>query len=251
MPLEYEYETLRRRAEERLGEEPEKNHGFDQKSSESLIHELRVHQIELEIQNDELRRVQRIVEENRKRYFDLFDTAPVGLVILDDTGIVKQFNRAFFEMIDQEALRSFNRGFADLLCEPDAEVFRARFKAILKNPRDKQLEVRLKLEEDEVRHVLLRSAFNEKPAAGPQEKDAGELIFTVEDISKQKQLEDELTSALDRLQILNKLLPICRQCNKIKKDNGTWERLTDHIQESTDKDHSQSVCPACSGKPAI
>src|ERR1700690_845371 len=44
---------------------------------QSLVHELRVHQIELEMQNDELRRTQQELEASSEKYFDLYDLAPV------------------------------------------------------------------------------------------------------------------------------------------------------------------------------
>ena len=57
-----------------------------------VAHELSVHQIELEMQNDELRRAQLDLEEQRAKYFELFDLAPVGYLTLSDKGIVGDAN---------------------------------------------------------------------------------------------------------------------------------------------------------------
>jgi hypothetical protein len=62
---------------------PEKKPGQDAPSADAeqlrqALHELRVHQIELEMQNEELRRAQLELDAARARYFDLYDLAPVG-----------------------------------------------------------------------------------------------------------------------------------------------------------------------------
>jgi PAS domain S-box-containing protein len=57
-----------------------------------LVHELQVHQIELEMQNEELRRAQETITETGKRYTDLYDFAPVGYVTLDPQGIIIEVN---------------------------------------------------------------------------------------------------------------------------------------------------------------
>jgi PAS domain S-box-containing protein len=57
-----------------------------------LFHELRVHQVELELQNEELRRIQLELEVGRERYFDLYDMAPVGYCTVDDGGLILEAN---------------------------------------------------------------------------------------------------------------------------------------------------------------
>lgn len=58
------------------------------------VHDLQVHQIELEMQNDELRRVQLMLETARSRYFELYDMAPVGYCTVNDGGQVVEANLA-------------------------------------------------------------------------------------------------------------------------------------------------------------
>ena len=68
----------RLRAEEILASRAAEYEGLSTQDTRALIHELRVHQIELEMQNDELRQAQFEIETMRDQYADLYDFAPVG-----------------------------------------------------------------------------------------------------------------------------------------------------------------------------
>ena len=61
----------------------------------SLVHEMDVQRIELEMQFDELRRTQAALEAARDRYSALFDMAPLGYLSLDSRGRIRQVNRAW------------------------------------------------------------------------------------------------------------------------------------------------------------
>ena len=62
--------------------------------SRRVVHELQVHQIELEIQNDTLRSSQVQLEESRENYSSLFEFSPIGYLILDSNLLVTKANGA-------------------------------------------------------------------------------------------------------------------------------------------------------------
>lgn len=79
-------------AEKKLTNSPGFPSGLKTKSPEEIIRDLQVHQIKLEMQNEELRRIHLALEESRDKYQDLYDFAPVGYFTLNHKGIIKDVN---------------------------------------------------------------------------------------------------------------------------------------------------------------
>jgi PAS domain-containing protein len=81
----------RRRAEEHLRQQHTEAAGERiEIDAQRLVHELQVHQIELEMQNTELQQARDALETALERYSDLFDFAPVGYLILDHEGTIRE-----------------------------------------------------------------------------------------------------------------------------------------------------------------
>ena len=83
---------LRNIAEMKLGECPALSSKINDKTPEEIIHELEVNQIELEMQNEELKRVQADLQESRDKYEDLYDFAPIGYLTLTHKGTIEEVN---------------------------------------------------------------------------------------------------------------------------------------------------------------
>ena len=99
MTQDQKFNKLRAEAEKRLLSLTELSEMPTAEEIKKLIHELQVHQIELEMQNQELREAQLLLEESRDQYADLFDFAPIGYFIIDQKGIILQSNLTAASML--------------------------------------------------------------------------------------------------------------------------------------------------------
>ena len=102
---------LRRRAETSLRNET----GVPATDPDVVVHELRVHQAELEIQNEELRRAQVELQESHDKYLDLFDFAPVAYFTIDRSDKIDEVNRAGLLLLNADMAAVRNARFTKFL----------------------------------------------------------------------------------------------------------------------------------------
>jgi PAS domain S-box-containing protein len=99
--------------------------------TQQTLHELRVHQIELEMQNEELRRAQVSLDEAMERYFDLYNFAPIGYFTISEKGLIIEANLTFSTLLGVEKTTLIKTPFTRLIHPDDQDVFYKHRKQVL------------------------------------------------------------------------------------------------------------------------
>ena len=87
------------------------------------LHELEVHRIELELQNEELRQAQKELESARARYFDLYDMAPVGYVTLSKKGVILETNLIAAILLGVRKVDLVGRPLSRFIPKEDQDIY--------------------------------------------------------------------------------------------------------------------------------
>ena len=138
---------LRRRAEEqsqvastRLAETAQ---ALTPEAAQLLIHELRVHQIELEMQNEELRRTQVELDLMRARYFDLYDLAPVGYCSINANGLLVEANLHASTLLGISRAKLVRQRISQLILKADQDIYYQCHRKLLATSLAQRCELRL------------------------------------------------------------------------------------------------------------
>ena len=114
---------LRRRAEVIVEQESADLQALTPEQMLGLVHELRVHQIELEMQNENLRHTQTELELARDRYVDLYDFAPVGYMTLSESGVILDANLTVASMLGVERAQLLGRPMTQFIVAEDQDGY--------------------------------------------------------------------------------------------------------------------------------
>ncbi|MBK8946691.1 MAG: PAS domain S-box protein [Ignavibacteriae bacterium] len=132
-----ENDELRKIALNKLSEKDFEFDLLSQKDFKEIIHELKVHQIELEIQNEELRIAQEKLEESKQNYYHLFNNAPIGYILLDSSGTILNANLEMQNILNLNLSEIKNKPFNLFLTTGDSNKFLSIYHAFFKRPDNK------------------------------------------------------------------------------------------------------------------
>ena len=176
---------LRRRAETLLKARPAPATELSAEDAMRLIHELQVHQIELEIQNEELKQTQSQLEESRDRYSDLYDYAPVGYLTLDQWGKILEANFTTATLLGVARDRLVGQYFGLFLPQEDQKSFRTLLQGMEEHQR-RRAELHLKKEQGEGEVILLDVMFVR------DQQGQGRYRISLTDITGLKHIQEEM-----------------------------------------------------------
>ena len=117
--------------------------GMKEESTLDLIKELQVHQLELEIQNRELRETEKQLALSRVRYADLYDFSPIGYASLNEHAVIEEINITGGKLLGDNAHKLIGRSFTDFVFQEDIPKLKEHLQRCRWSRQKKNLEVRL------------------------------------------------------------------------------------------------------------
>jgi len=162
-----------------------------------LFHDLRVHQIELEMQNEELRRAQWELDAARTRYFLLFDMAPVGYFTVGENGLIMESNLTGARLLGLERADLVKRPLTRFILPEDQDVYYLHRKSLFETGASQVCEFRMLRRDDSPRWMRLDATL-------AHDDESGEPVcrVVISDIHDRKQTEMALVQSLKEKEVL-------------------------------------------------
>jgi PAS domain S-box-containing protein len=196
-------------------------------AAKRLLHELQVHQIELELQNEELRRAQVALEESRARYFDLYNLAPVGYFTLDGRGAILEANLTGATLLGATRDALVGQPLSGFISGDDADVFYLHHRQLMSTGTPHACELRMSRKDATPFTVWLEAtavALEDGPPA---------CRVVISDISARKDAEERLRRKRTLLQAAGTMARLGGWAIKLPRKELTW---TDEARALLDLD---------------
>ncbi|MEI8326238.1 MAG: EAL domain-containing protein [Betaproteobacteria bacterium] len=184
------------------------------------LQELQIHEIELEMQNEELRRAQASLDHERARYADLYDLAPVGYCSLDADGLIGQCNFQAAAMLGLPRHKLVGQRIYRFILPKDQDIF-----YLLRSQIDKTGQAQpgeLRMVKGDGKPFWVSMAAN----ATRDEADSTVLRVVLSDISERKQAEESLRLVASVFTHTREGIMIASVDGRIIEVNDAFTRIT-------------------------
>lgn len=206
---------------EKASQLPEDMESLSSEEMREKLHELRVHQIELELQNDELLRVQSELDIARERYFDFYNLAPVGFCTISKQGLIIETNLATTAMLGETSAAIINQPLTRFIHKEDQDVYYLCRKQLFESGGIQEFDLRM------VKNDGTTFWAHMMATAAQMGKSTPEYRVMMSDVSERKKAEAALKETeRAQLELLNKL----NEAQQIAKiGSWEWDLQTHHI----------------------
>jgi PAS domain S-box-containing protein len=182
--------SLRSRAEGMLAKQKQRLRENSSGDLKKLVHELGTHQIELEMQNEELRRARIEIEASRTKYADLYDFSPMGYFTFDKKGLIKEVNQTGAGMLGKAKRSLIDKPIQDYIEHSSRAVFRGHLTEVFRTQARQTCEINLRIPHGAMFSAQLQSIVADNVK--------GTIAFcrtAVIDISARKRAEEALQAS--------------------------------------------------------
>jgi PAS domain S-box-containing protein len=218
-------DILREKAEQLLSASKNSNTDVEMMEVKRLFHELQIHQLELEMQNDELQNATVELERRRIDFSNLFELAPTGYFVTNQTSIIQNVNFAGTKLLGVDKGNLINKPFLLNIHQEDRDLFYVYFHKLFSNDNAQTCYLRLVKQNQEVLTVQIVGIATKSTAVNTI------CYLTVTDVSEKQKAEQKLKEA-------NKTLEIALEASS----TGIWE-----IDIITGKIYLDDFCHALYG----
>jgi len=222
---------LKNAAEKKLRRSSGTSADMNKKDSEGLLYELQVHQIELEMQNDELRRIQLALEESRDKYLDLYDFAPVGYFTLTPEALIQEINLTGAALLGMARQKLINSRFRRMVAAKAQDRWDRHFQSVLQQGERQSCELTLKKADGSTFQAQLDSIRQELKTGIPLVRTA------ISDISESKRTQEALRESEQRFRELS----ITDDLTQLFNQRHLYEKLQQEIERTNRYQHQLAV----------
>lgn len=175
-------QSLRKRAEE-----PHYPESDLPPQARQLLHELRVSQVELETQNEELRQTQEKLETSRAKYFDFYNRSTVGYFTVSEPGLIREVNLTSANLLGIELDRLLNQPFTKLVVSEDQDIYYLFHKRLFETGEPQTCELRMARQDGGIFWARLRATVYEDMETGESTSHT-----VMSDITESRRVEEAL-----------------------------------------------------------
>ena len=246
---------LRNQAEKKARIDESQIHAaLSPKETWQVLHELRVHQIELEMQNNELRRAQAELDTSRARYFDLYDLAPMGYCTLSEQETILEANLTAATLLGSARGALVKQPISRFILDEDQDIYYLHRKQLFETSEPQACELRMLKKDGPALWVHLVTTTAQDDDGAPISR------VVMSDISERKRAEEERRSLEERLNRSEKMEALGQLAGGVAHDlnnvlgvlSGYSELLLMEIPEgSRSRGHAEKILQSTGKGAAI